>query len=128
MGSCLPCRADNNPSDTRTRFLPGLKNSRDKLSVLLGSTLHQKAEEEEGQLHLLASPHLFGHVLSSKCCVQRSPRQFFARMTAGITVDDERLYPTSIQRCPTGRLGFSFLYVILTQKAEYNQPLPLYRY
>lgn len=42
MGSCLPCRPDNNPSETRTRFLPGLKNSCDKLSVLLGSTLYQK--------------------------------------------------------------------------------------
>lgn len=42
VGSCLPCRPDNNPSETRTRFLPGLKNSCDKLSVLLGSTLYQK--------------------------------------------------------------------------------------
>lgn len=33
--------ADNNPSETRTRFLPGLKNSCGKPSVLLGSTLLQ---------------------------------------------------------------------------------------
>lgn len=42
VGSCLPCRALSNPSETRARFLPGLKNSCDKLSVLLGSTLHRK--------------------------------------------------------------------------------------
>lgn len=81
MGSCLPCRPDNNPSETRTRFLPGLKNSCDKLSVPLGSTLYQKPMNilPAGGGGRTSSPRrLLGSsdTLPSERCVHRSPRQF----------------------------------------------------